>query len=1208
MNAKNLPLKFLFLIVLVAVCLLSIHFNGLKQGIDLRGGHSLTFEIRTNEAQSAALKDRQAELREDLANADPDGKAEIQQALERVTQELDRIAATGAEASDLIDRIVSTLKQRVDPRGLYNTEWRPLGANRFEVRMPAARTDSRDAKLAYMRAIEALEATNIRPSEIRRVLQVTGEQRQRQIDLLSDKDPAMIAPLEQLASLYDVMMTARKQGAESAGYLNALAAYEQAMRSLLAKNISPAELQGILGNYVPPVEADSLGKDGTDSRMAVYRDQFDQFVEAHASRAAKIADVRDLYEQWAQKRQYLDDPSDLIRLIAKAGVLEYRIAPLRPGAGEGARISEADLTRYVQELQTKGPEYGRSRNERFLWFPIHGERSGYDGLVTADFAGKRYVLLYNQSGYVMLRQPGKGSWKLDSAYVTTDDKNRPAVGFTFDEAGARLFGQLTADHKGDQMAVLLDEEVYSAPTIQAVISKRGIITGQFTVDEVRDLVRTLEAGSLPARVNPNPVAENTFGPAIGAINRETGIKAAYWGLICVAIFMMVYYMLAGAIANVALVLNIVLILGAMSLLNAVFTLPGIAGVILTIGIAVDANVLIFERLREEQAKGQSVRMALKNAYQRAFSAIFDANLTTLITCLILAWVGTEEIRGFAITLALGVMFSLFTAMVVTRWIFQTLLDGNLVKRPVTMMRILGVPKVNWMSKRYFFWGLSAVFVAMGIASLVWQKSNVLGIEFSAGTQAVIQLKDDALLDGKLPNDQTVAKDFRNMAAGLGYDKLRDTSRVETLINPNRVQDFLASHNLPPASDISLAQWQQAKLPEAYFEQLDRNTDGQVSVEELDEYLPQTSYQVSTTENELERIRQVARDAFGKALQVRTPSSFGLAKAMRSAELGVNLAPNGLTRLTPTMWAKAAPSFRDSLEDYQGGLLMVFGNVEPAMTLADLTQRIREMRLQPDYADQLNPTQVLGLVPVGDEGYSSLAVLVKPSDFEAMRRPGAWNTFAEKELNLVSDAFERSEAMPATNFDAAIAGEAAQLAVVALILSWLAIIAYLWFRFGNWRWGMAAVVCLIHDTVIVVGLVAASGWLHEYLGFLGVQSFKIDLAMVAAVLTVIGYSVNDTIVVFDRIRENRGKLTTVTPMVINASINQTLSRTLLTSGTTLIVLVIMYVWGGAGIHAFAFALLVGVLFGTYSSVAVASPLLMGFRKALVARTAGTAAAK
>ena len=178
---------------------------------------------------------------------------------------------------------------------------------------------------------------------------------------------------------------------------------------------------------------------------------------------------------------------------------------------------------------------------------------------------------------------------------------------------------------------------------------------------------------------------------------------------------------------------------------------------------------------------------------------------------------------------------------------------------------------------------------------------------------------------------------------------------------------------------------------------------------------------------------------------------------------------------------------------------------------------------------------------------------------------------------------------------------------AIILSWVAIVLYLWLRFGSVQWGLAAVICLIHDVIIVVGLLAASGWLHETIvgEALMIESFKIDLAMIAAILTVIGYSVNDTIVVFDRIRENRGRLTTVSSEIINASINQTLPRTLLTSFTTFVVVLIMYVWGGPGIHPFNYALLAGVVFGTYSSIAVASPILMGFKRALIAKTVGTA---
>jgi SecD/SecF fusion protein len=294
---------------------------------------------------------------------------------------------------------------------------------------------------------------------------------------------------------------------------------------------------------------------------------------------------------------------------------------------------------------------------------------------------------------------------------------------------------------------------------------------------------------------------------------------------------------------------------------------------------------------------------------------------------------------------------------------------------------------------------------------------------------------------------------------------------------------------------------------------------------------------------------------------------------------------------------------DLLEKFQGGVMFVVGQVTPAVDEREVLQRIRILRQQTIGDKDLrglahNETEAR-LLGMDAQGRPEFAVVVRPSE-----TPANWDEFARKEEQLLTEALHREEALIVSNFDAQIAGETRGLAIVAIVLSWGAIVLYVWLRFGSIQWGLAAVICLIHDVIIVVGLVAVSGWLHDtFLGrAMGISSFKIDLAMIAAVLTVIGYSVNDTIVVFDRIRENRGKLKTISASTINLSINQTLARTLLTSSTTFIVVFVMYAWGGTGIRHFNFALLAGILFGTYSSVAVASPLLMGFRKALIARAA------
>jgi len=1247
MEAKNLPLKFAFVALLVVVSLTSLFFgNGLKQGIDLRGGHSLIFEVQTNQPQIDHLSSAIADLKQQLQQAKASGDAEkVQQLTEQISRDEQQLEALKAESrisGDLVNRIISILKERIDPEGLRALEWRPIGENRLEVRMPAADEQTRKARDAFQRAMDELASWNIRRSDLVRLVRATGQDRQAELQRLIAKAPDRKELLEQLIVSYDAMVAAERAKdeisaklAEAEGqqaqqlqeqlnqaldaFVQAKARYQGNYQAILDRNIDPQKIQDILSLYVVPSEAQALSKrkgglQQIERRRETLKAQLEQLRRQHPSRREQIDKLVELYKAWADTRQRLEDPSDLKRLIAKAGVLEFRIAPRLPASISGASSGEFLLTkqeyeRYVQSLQREGPEGLRKRNAPMQWFPIREDARQFAGLVTFSYGGREYILLSNEPGRCMLSERGAGGWKLTAARPGFDRYGRLAVDFWLNEPGARKMAKLTSANIGKHMAILLDGQAYSAPVIQTTISSTGQITGTFSRDEIDDLVRTLEAGSLPARLNPNPVAENTFGPSIGEVNKRMGIRAAYWGMIAVASFMLVYYLLAGAIADVALLLNIILVLGAMSLLSAVFTLPGIAGVILTIGIAVDANVLIFERLREEQDKGQSIRMALKNAYDRAFSAIFDANLTTVITCLILAWIGTEEVRGFGITLGLGVTFSMFTALVVTRWIFQLLLQWKILKGPLPMLRIIRPPKINWMGKRHLFWGVSVVMIVMGIVSLALQGKDVLGIEFSAGTQATVKFKDDALIDGQLPDDSLVRDLFVATAQQLRsqdprYAKLADTARVEKQIDPQRTVVFLRDHDTDHDGKITSSEWSAGGFAPEFFAKLDVNGDGAVTTSELAERLPSNSYQISTTETGLDLIREVARKAFGPQLAQMARCDFDLVKGRHVEALGVDVAQDGLTKIEP----EPDSPYWDLFEDYKGGVLMVIENVSPPLSEAQLRQRIRDMRYQPDFGGQLNPTEVVGLLRSGGkEGYSAFAVFVAPAEQATVSSPEAWRKFAQNESQLLAAALNRNEAMLATNFDAAIAGEAVQRAIFAVVVSWLAIVLYVWLRFGSARWGLAAVICLIHDVVIVVGLLAASIWLSQTpVGkALLIGSFKIDLAIIAAILTVIGYSVNDTIVVFDRIRENRGKLKTVSGDVINASVNQTLPRTLLTSFTTFLVVIIMYVAGGPGIHAFNYALLAGIIFGTYSSIAVASPMLMGFKRALVEKVVSVA---
>ncbi|MBW7942268.1 MAG: protein translocase subunit SecD, partial [Candidatus Kuenenia stuttgartiensis] len=281
----------------------------------------------------------------------------------------------------------------------------------------------------------------------------------------------------------------------------------------------------------------------------------------------------------------------------------------------------------------------------------------------------------------------------------------PVVGFEFDAAGKSKFGQITERNIGKPLAIILDGILYSAPTIRDRIPGKGIIEGSFTQNEVNELIATMRAGSLPADLELE--METMVGPSLGRDSINKGLTAGIIGGIFVVLFIGIYYLGIGWVANFANALNVFLIIGIMALLNATLTLPGIAGLVLMIGMGVDANVLIYERIREERAKGKPIRAAVKAGYQKAFSAIFDSNITTLITGVILASVGTGPVKGFAWILIIGLIINLFTAIFVTRTIYELLMDLKWVKS-FSMLRLIGVPDIRFLSIRHILFIVSGV--------------------------------------------------------------------------------------------------------------------------------------------------------------------------------------------------------------------------------------------------------------------------------------------------------------------------------------------------------------------------------------------------------------------------------------------------------------------------------------------------------------------
>ncbi len=588
-----------------------------------------------------------------------------------------------------------------------------------------------------------------------------------------------------------------------------------------------------------------------------------------------------------------------------------------------------------------------------------------------------------------------------NAAIDYDMVQRPVVSMRFDSAGARRFGNLTGDYAPGgaknpgntrrQLAIILDGTLYSAPTIrEAIYGGQAQIEGSFSIKEAQDLALVLRAGALPAPVKL--LEERTVDPTLGKDSIESGKRATLLGGAAVMLFMLAYYMLAGVVANVALLMNVLLLPVGLIVTGGFFstlansgmaaggvqlptlTLPGIAGIALTIGMAVDANVLIYERMREEQKAGKRFKAVVDAGYLKAFSAIFDSNLTTLISAVILFWVGTGPVRGYAVTLSAGVLVSMYTALVITRMVFDLLTKTNI--QQLKMLEIVRETKIDFLKISKFFIALSVIVILVVSATFVKRGKANFGVDFLGGASITLQFNER-----------------------VSMDQVRATLDVAGVPN-------------------AAIQYQKAAVV---------GTEGAVA-----EYL-----------------------------EIKT-------------------------------------------------------EFESGKKAADV--------LVATYADQ--GFRVLKEDSVGPQ----------------------------------------------------IGKELQGKALKAVILALLAIIAYVSFRF-EFPFAAGAVVALFHDVIVAVGVFCLLGG-------------QLSVSMLAAVLTIIGYSVNDTIVIFDRVRENM-KLYPNKGFaeVANLSLNQTLGRTLLTSFATLLSVVALLVFGGGAIYDFALVLFIGMISGVYSTIYVATPVVM-----------------
>ena len=569
---------------------------------------------------------------------------------------------------------------------------------------------------------------------------------------------------------------------------------------------------------------------------------------------------------------------------------------------------------------------------------------------------------------------------LSSARVGTDENGLPSVEIEFSADGAKAFAEITRNNLHRQLAIVLDGVVYSAPVINSVIEGgKAQITKHFgfTMEEAADLALVLRSGALPAPMYVEE--ERTIGPLLGQDSITKGIRASIIGAALVLIFMAVYYLISGLIADIALVLNFLMILGGLGMLpllapgvSATLTLPGIAGIVLSLGMAVDANVLINERIREELRSGKTLRTAVENGYSRAFSAILDSNLTTLIAALLLFQFGTGPIRGFAVTLTIGLLASMFTAIVVTRAILEILIRIGLIKN-LPMLEFIKNTKIDFIAKRWLFYSVSIIVIGVGLFSF-WKKGNqAYGIDFSGGQLQEYSFKNPVPLEN-----------IRGIIKELG---IKDASVQQFKDNPR----VILVRTLEDKSEILTA-----KLKEVFPEQ---------EVEVL----------------RIERVGPVA----GKHLQTK--------------------------------------------------------------------------------------------------------------------------------------------------------------ALKAILWSMAGILIYVGFRFKHFNFAVAGIIALFHDVLVALGAMA-------------IFNKQIDLLSITAFLTIAGYSINDTIVIYDRVRENN-RLNRKMSLreLINLSVNQTLSRTILTTFVTLLTVIAILLYGGEVLSNFAFTLLVGFISGVYSTIFIASPLVLAWSK-------------
>lgn len=708
---------------------------------------------------------------------------------------------------------------------------------------------------------------------------------------------------------------------------------------------------------------DFIRKNAVNQSLEIIRNRIDQFG------VAEPVIIRQGEDEIVVQLPGVKDASRALTLIGQTAQLEFKMVVENNGGLDlNSLINQATSSGKWQKGQSaKQLNMALSRElppDTQIYFDTYKDPQ-------TNIETETPILIYNQ---VMM----SGDMVADAQVRVGGTFNEPYVSLDLTGHGGKIFGQVTEKNVNKRFAIILDGKVKSAPVIrEKILGGSAQISGNFTYEDATDLAIVLRIGALPA---PVEIIQNlTVGASLGRDSIEKGLAAGILGTVLVVIFMLIYYRSSGAIACMAMVLNVILIFVGLAFMSATLTLPGIAGIILSIGMAVDSNVLIFERMREEFALGKSTRSGIQAGYDKAFWTIVDSHVTTLITALALFLFGTGPIKGFAVTLSFGVLFNLFSTLFGSKLVYDFITSTRKLK-PMHFLQFINKPNFDYMKVRKITFSLSIAFTILGLFAFVqiFRGEANLGIDFSGGSMIQYRAEKPFTLDG--------------------------------------ARTALKKHDL---GDVELQQ--------------------------------------VMTENQL------------------------IVKMKKSTEKVENMTEKITTALNTGL---------------------------------------------PDSHFSVESTYEIG--------------------------------------SSVSDALRNK-------------------AVQAIIISMLCVIAYLGLRF-NLRFGVAAAIATFHDVIIVLGLCY-------------VLNIELTLLVVTALLTLAGYSLNDTVIIFDRIRENihRHGTDTKLPAIINMSVNEVLSRTIVVTLTTLLTALALYTLGGMVIHDFSFVLIVGFFTGTYSSVYIASPLLCVWNK-------------